>query len=275
MKAVKAPTTRRKDPTSGRFLDPDDFDVYKSGTIYIQEGLKPETPSQPTPEPKRKPAKPITNGKLIRPGRSNGGPSNFMSSSRPAQARPVPQPTSLPTRTEPTATENRRPVPQPIAAQQSRPVPAQPIPAVNGINGYGHSRTDSSSSFTRAPPPPPPPPPPAEPPAPKKDTYRVLYDFTGQTGPELSLIKDELLEVIRKEGNGKVLSSESFLKLYFRPVFPKVLEFPCANPTLSPSRMVASPQNRQFGRRLGSLRLPQRRNPTDSTSSTRSASSYK
>jgi len=38
----------------------------------------------------------------------------------------------------------------------------------------------------------------------KKDAYRVLYDFGGQSANELSLKKDEIIEVIRKEGNGKL-----------------------------------------------------------------------
>ncbi|MCJ1359883.1 MAG: class II myosin [Icmadophila ericetorum] len=179
-----------KDPKVGN------FDVYKSGSIHIAEGLKPGTVSK---IPKTQPRQAITNGQPRRP--------NAATSSRPSQARPVPQPNTLPNRTQPAAAEIRRPVPQPVAVQQSRPVPAQQSPAangingVNGVNGYSHGRTDSSSSITRVPPPPPPPPP-AELPASKKDTYRVLYDFAGQTQPELTLVKDELLEIIRKEGNG-------------------------------------------------------------------------
>ena len=52
-------------------------------------------------------------------------------------------------------------------------------------------------------PPPPPPPPPSAPPAAKKDLYRVLYDFGGEAGNELSISKDELIEVLQKEDNGK------------------------------------------------------------------------
>ena len=94
---------------------------------------------------------------------------------------------------KPTPAQNSRPVPQP-STSQSRPVP-QPVAAVNGI---GHSRGDSGSSINRAPPPPPP----AAPPAVKKDTYKALYDFAGQSQNELTLQKDEIIEVLQKESNG-------------------------------------------------------------------------
>lgn len=66
------------------------------------------------------------------------------------------------------------------------------------VNGIGQSRTESSSSINRAPPPPPP----AAPPVVKKDTYKALYDFAGQSQNELHLTKDEIIEVLQKEGNG-------------------------------------------------------------------------
>lgn len=46
------------------------------------------------------------------------------------------------------------------------------------------------------------PPPPVAPPAAKKDTYKALYDFAGQSQNELTLSKDEIIEVLQKEGNG-------------------------------------------------------------------------
>ena len=84
------------------------------------------------------------------------------------------------------------------AAMQARSVP-QPLAAVNGTN---HGRSISGSSMGRAPPPPPPPPPPSIPLAAKKDLWRVLYDFGGEAGNELSISKDELIEVLKKEDNG-------------------------------------------------------------------------
>ena len=155
-------------------------DMYKSGTIHTGPGEPPSSVSRPTPRGRQGAGKPITSGKLLRPGGPNGQPSKF--ASRPQVARPVPQPAQP------------RPTPQ-AAAAQVRPIP-QPVAAVNGT---GHSRNDSSSSYARVPPPPPPS---QAPPAAKKDIYRALYDFTGATTGELAMAKDDLLEIKKKEGNG-------------------------------------------------------------------------
>lgn len=172
-----------KDPAIAR------DDLYKSGTIHTGPGEPPNSVSRPTPKGKPKAGKPITQGKLLRPGGPGGGPSKL--ASRPAASRPVPQP--MPSQPLQPKQTSSRPVPQP-AASQSRPVP-QPLAAINGTN---HGRTDSASSINRAPPPPPP----AAPPAAKKDTYKALYAFAGQSEIELTLEKDEIIEVLRKEGNG-------------------------------------------------------------------------
>jgi myosin-1 len=154
-------------------------DLYKSGTIHTGQGEPPNSRSRPTPKAKQKPGKPISNGKLLRPGGPGGGPSKL--ASRPAASRPVPQ---------------QPPRPQPVATQ-SRPVPRP----VHELNGVSHVRTESSSSINRAPPPPPPPPPTAVA-KPKKDIYRVLYDFQGQSANEMRIQKDELLEILQKSDNG-------------------------------------------------------------------------
>ena len=167
--------------------------MYKSGTIHTGPGEPPNSRSKPTPKRKQVAGKPITSGKLLRPGGPGGAPSKL--ASRPAASRPVPQP--MP-HAQPT-TPQPRPVPQPTASQP-RPVP-QPVAAINGI---GHGRSESSSSTSRAPPPPPP-----GPPAPKKDTYKALYDFPGESANELSLMKDEIIEILQKANNGM-----SFKTLY-------------------------------------------------------------
>jgi len=154
-------------------------DLYKSGTIHTSQGEPPNSRSRPTPKAKQKPGKPISNGKLLRPGGPGGGPSKL--ASRPAASRPVPQ---------------QPPRPQP-AATQSRPVPRP----VHELNGVSHVRTESSSLINRAPPPPPPPPPAAVA-QPRKDIYRVLYDFQGQSANEMHIQKDELLEILQKSDNG-------------------------------------------------------------------------
>ncbi|KAF2013400.1 hypothetical protein BU24DRAFT_464186 [Aaosphaeria arxii CBS 175.79] len=158
-------------------------DMYKSGTIHTGPGESPNSVSKPTPKGKQVAAKPITKGKLLRPGGPGGGPSKL--ASRP---KPVPAASSM------TST--------PAAASQSRPVP-QPVASLS--NGVGHARNQSSSSV-RAPPPPPPAPP-AAPPAPREPTFRALYDFAGQSAGELSITKGEEVLVTQKEGNGWWLAS--------------------------------------------------------------------
>ncbi|KAL8700696.1 MAG: hypothetical protein Q9224_000844 [Gallowayella concinna] len=184
-----------KDPSVPR----DDY--YKSGTIHTGPGEPPNSVSKRTPKPKQVAGKPITSGKLLRPGGPGGAPGKL--SSRPTSSRPIPQPPpsqrNMP-QSRPVPAQPKQ-VPQ-AATPQPRPVP-QPLAAVNGAS---HGRNDSASSITRAPPPPPPPPPAAAPPAVQKDTYKALYEFPGQSEIELTVAKDEVIEVIRKEPNGWWLS---------------------------------------------------------------------
>ena len=173
MKVVKDPSVPRDD-------------MYKSGTIHTGPGEPPNSRSRPTPKRKQVAGKPITSGKLLRPGGPGGGPSKL--ASRPATSRPVPQP--MP-QAQP-AVSRSRPVPQPNTSQ-SRPVP-QPLATINGV---GHVRSESSSSAARASTAPPP-----GPSLPKRDTYKALYDFPGQSDNELSLVKDEIIDVVQKADNG-------------------------------------------------------------------------
>ncbi|KAF2146903.1 uncharacterized protein K452DRAFT_294428 [Aplosporella prunicola CBS 121167] len=158
---------------------PANQDAYKSSTIHTSQGEPPDSKSKPTPKGKQVASKPITSGKLLRPGGPGGAPSKL--ASRPAQPKPKPAPA---------------PAAAPAAAQP-RAVP-QPVAALS--NGPGHARTASSSSGRAPPPPPPPPAPPAA--VPKEPTYKALYDFNGQTGGELSISKDEIILVLQKENNG-------------------------------------------------------------------------
>ncbi|KAK8219701.1 class II myosin [Zalaria obscura] len=198
-------------------------DLYKSGTIHTGQGEPPNSVSKPTPRGKQIAGKPITSGKLLRPGGPGGQPSKL--ASRPAaQSKPTP-----------------RPVPQPAAAQP-RQVPQLAAAAMpTAVNGTSHARNISTASTASARVPPPPPPP-AAPAKPQEPTYKALYDFVGQTGGELSLKKDELILITQKEGNGKSPSHTIHRAQHTNP----------------PSRLVARLPPRQIRLRLGPLRLRRR-----------------
>lgn len=184
-----------KDPSVSR------DDLYKSGTIHTGQGESPNSMSRPTPRGKKVAGKPITKGKLLRPGGPGGGPSKL--SSRPSNSRPIPPPP--PNSESQRNSQPPRAIPATISSQQ-RSVPQNPSATsepISGINGYQHSRNTSTASVTRNAPPPPPPPPPSSAPAIRKDTYKALYAFTGQSEIELTLKKNEVIEVLSKEGNGK------------------------------------------------------------------------
>jgi len=176
-------------------------DYYKSGAVHTQPGEPPNSVSRPTPKGKPVPPRPITRGKLIKPGGPNGRPSriqgNRTAKPRPGAGRAVPQP--------PTAVSNIAAVP--AAATQNtpriapRPVAnaAAPIPATHNALP---SHTRNASGAGRAPPPPPPPPAAARPPSPPKVMAKVLYDFAGQRENELTITAGEIVEIVQKESNG-------------------------------------------------------------------------
>lgn len=170
-------------------------DFYKSATIHTTPGEPANSRSRPLPKGKPIPAKPFTKGRLIRPGGPGGRPSRITNTSR-----------------------NTAPVNKPNGTTV-RNVPAQPA-AVQAIASHiksgtqasaGHARVSSQSSVGGGRAPPPPPPPPAAAAPPKEPQYRVIYDFAGQSANELSLSKDELITIVRKENNGKQARTLCFL----------------------------------------------------------------
>lgn len=166
-------------------------DYYKSGAIHTRQGEPPNSKSKPTPKGKPVPPRPITRGKLIKPGGPNGRPSRLTGNR--AQPRPGANSTA------------RRPVPQPAAAI---PAQAQPQPAIPN-----HTRPQPAAAAAAAAPPPatrmPPPPPPAAPAAKPKVMAKVLYDFSSDKENELSISAGEMIEIVQKENNGKANSSLS------------------------------------------------------------------
>ncbi|CAZ84294.1 unnamed protein product [Tuber melanosporum] len=135
-------------------------DLYKSSTIHVGPGEPPNSISRPTPKGKPVAARPVTSGKLLKPGGPRGGPAR---NKNPPSMTPAPN----------------------ANASALLPVPPKSVvPEASRI------------------PPPAPPAPPAAPPRVADPTCRALYDFAGQTENELSLSKDEVVIIIRKEANG-------------------------------------------------------------------------
>ena len=177
---------------------PSPVDFYKSGAIHTQQGEPPSSASRPTPKGKPVPPKPITRGKLIKPGGPGGRPSrltaNRTTKPRPSaagSARSVPQPPAAVTAASNAAAST--PKPSPIA---NNPLAATPIAS--------HTRNQGSMGGTvRAPPPPPPAAPPAQPP---KVMAKVLYDFVGDGVNQLSITAGQMIEIVQKENNGALPS---------------------------------------------------------------------
>ncbi|KAF9055861.1 myosin-1 [Panaeolus papilionaceus] len=154
-------------------------DQYKSHTVHVPSGEPPESLSRPPA--KRKPGivRPITQGKLLRAG----GPEKRPGASKPKPvAKPLPGASSRPVPTKPAVTK-----------------PAAATPAVTTTP----TPTAAKARVPPAPPraaaaPPPPPPPPSKPEVPR---YRAKFAFEGQEG-EMSLKKDEIVELVEKDNNG-------------------------------------------------------------------------
>jgi myosin-1 len=173
---------------------PSPVDFYKSGTIHTQQGEPPSSASRPTPKGKPVPPKPITRGKLIRPGGPGGRPSrltaNRTTKPRPSAAsstRNVPQPPAAVTAASNAAASALKP-----SSTANNPLAATPIAS--------HTRNQGSTGGTvRAPPPAPPAAPPAQPP---NVMAKVLYDFVGDGVNQLSITKGQTIEIVQKENNG-------------------------------------------------------------------------
>ncbi|KAK2761062.1 myosin i myo5 [Colletotrichum kahawae] len=171
-------------------------DYYKSGAVHTQPGEPPSSVSKPTPKGKPVPPKPITRGKLIRPGGPNGRPS------RTTGSRPQPRPGASSAKKGPSIT------PQIPAAASSIVSNSSNSSVSSAKTGpFGRQQQAASAAIpthtkpaaaTRMPPPPPP----AAPPAPGRIMAKVLYDFAGQRENELTIRAGDLIEIVQKENNG-------------------------------------------------------------------------
>ncbi|KAH6657271.1 P-loop containing nucleoside triphosphate hydrolase protein [Truncatella angustata] len=189
---------------------PTAVDFYKSGAIHTQPGESPSSTSRPTPKGKPVPPRPITRGKLIKPGGPGGRPL------RGAASRP--------------AGSNAKRGPASLQAQTPRPVPT-PAAVTNAIPS--HTRNQSStSSAARVPPPPPPP---AAPPAKAvKPQAKVLYDFAGQKDNELTVKAGDVIEIVQKENNGWWLAKNAGSQAWVPAAYVEEIKAPAPAPAAAP-----------------------------------------
>ncbi|KKA30463.1 hypothetical protein TD95_000660, partial [Thielaviopsis punctulata] len=172
---------------------PTSLDFYKSGAIHTQPGQPPNSVSKPTPKGKPVPPRPITRGKLIRPGGPGGRPSR-LTGNRNTQPRSggfasaqSSMPAAVAARPTPAAATN------PVATAIGGALPIQqkkPTPAAAAVSA-------AASAVSRQPPPPPP-----APAAKPKIMAKVLYDFSSDKENELSVRAGDLIEIVQKENNG-------------------------------------------------------------------------
>lgn len=154
-------------------------DVYKSSTVSVPSGEPAGSQSRPAPRKKPGLVRPITQGKLLRPG----GPSKPRPAMKPIVSRNT-QAAVLPGAGA-------------GAARSSASASAAPAVAKTPA-----AAKRTSTAAAGAPPPRPPPPPAAPAAAPEKPMYKALYDFATSNEGEMALVKDEQVEVTQKEESG-------------------------------------------------------------------------
>jgi myosin-1 len=146
-------------------------DVYKSSTVSVATGEPANSVSRPAPRKKPGIVKPITTGKLLRPG----GPSN----------------------------PNRKPKTQ--ALPRSVPKPAAALPSGGTRSSAAIGAASAIPQASMGPPkraPIAPPAPSASPAPPSVPMYKVLYDFETSAEGEMAISVGEQVEVVTKEQNG-------------------------------------------------------------------------
>ncbi|KAK0550931.1 class II myosin [Tilletia horrida] len=168
-------------------------DVYKSSTVLVPSGEAPGSVSRPPARRKPGVVRPITSGKLIRPGGPQGG------RPRPAASTPraIPKPAQkLPTGAPSAASQvptNGVSAAGAAARLAARPAAAAAAAATAAVVTNG-------SAPVRAPPAPParaaPPAPPAPPAVPM---HKALYAYATTNEGEMALVEGELVEVVNKD----------------------------------------------------------------------------
>lgn len=98
----------------------------------------------------------------------------------------------------------KKPAAKPRPAAQRLPGKSTPatIPKPSSVSVPKPVQSSSTHPARSVPPPPPPPPPPKA--EPEAEMYRAKFDFEGQEG-EMSLKKDDVVELVQKDDNGLFL----------------------------------------------------------------------
>lgn len=149
-------------------------DVYKSSTVSVCTGEPASSQSRPPAKKKPGIVRPITGGKLLRPG----GPSNANNKPKPRAVPRTTKAVALPSGNSSSAGTPSIPAASTSTPTSSRAAPPQPKRA------------------SVAPPPRPPPQVSATP------KYKALFAFETDENGEMALVKDELVEVSQKDDNG-------------------------------------------------------------------------
>ncbi|KAF7532329.1 hypothetical protein G7054_g8084 [Neopestalotiopsis clavispora] len=181
---------------------PTAVDFYKSSTVHTQPGEPPSSTSKPTPKGKPVPPRPITRGKLIKPGGPGGRPSRI-TNNRPAG--------------------NAKRGPASLQAQTPRAVPT---PAATVLPSHTRNQ-GSTSSAARVPPPPPPAAPPAKA---SKPQAKVLYDFAGQRENELTVRAGDIVEIVQRENNGWWLAKNAQGQAWVPAAYVEEIKAPAPAP---------------------------------------------
>ncbi|UZJ52816.1 hypothetical protein CBS101457_002136 [Exobasidium rhododendri] len=156
-KDKKAHITFKKDETVRK------GDVYKSSTVMVGSGEPATSVSKPAPRRKPGIVKPITSGKLLRPG----GPSN---PNRRPKAQALPKST-----------------PKAVALPSGKSMNSTAIPASSRTTAPGTSLPQPLAPASTTP---------------QIPLYKVLYDFEATSSGEISIQVGDQIQVTTKEDNG-------------------------------------------------------------------------
>ncbi|CAB4474879.1 hypothetical protein RhiirA5_351135 [Rhizophagus irregularis] len=140
-------------------------DVYKSHTISVSSGEPADSLSDPPCPKKEPPPRPITSGKLLKPG----GPKKKVTASKPIKKPP------------------------PVIT---------PDPDTAATTNYKRTSTGPGKGVPPPPPPPAPQKPPSPPPPPTNPTFKAVYDFLTEDTGELPFKSGDTLEILQKDDNG-------------------------------------------------------------------------